>query len=59
MRLLPTLLFDIPISGVGWVITKVQCGIGDGDDNGDGKVEAFFVFAYVYTSTYQLPIIVP
>ena len=37
-------LFDIPISGVDWVITKVQSGIGDGNDNGDngdGKVEVF------------------
>ena len=42
MRLLLTLLFDIPISGVDWVITKVQSGIGDGNDNGDGNpVEVF------------------
>ena len=41
MRLLLTLLFDIPISGVDWVITKVQNGIGDGNDSGDGKVEVF------------------
>ena len=41
MRLLLTLLFDIPISGVDWVITKVQSGIGDGNDNGDGLVEVF------------------
>ena len=34
-------LFDIPISGVDWVITKVQSGIGDGNDNGDGKIEVF------------------
>ena len=41
MRLLLTLLFDIPISGVDWVITKVQSGIGDGNDNGDGPVKVF------------------
>jgi hypothetical protein len=38
MWLLLTLLFDIPISGIDCVITKAQSGIGDGSDNGDGKV---------------------
>ena len=41
MQLLLTLLFDIPISGVDWVIIKVQSGIGDGNDNGDGPVKVF------------------
>ena len=43
MRLLLTLLFDIPISGVNWVITKVQSDIGDENDYGDKKVKVFCV----------------
>jgi hypothetical protein len=53
MRLLPTLLFDIPFSGVNWVITKVQNGIGDGNDSGDGKVEVFLCSPTPTPSTHH------
>ncbi|EXX72532.1 hypothetical protein RirG_068470 [Rhizophagus irregularis DAOM 197198w] len=36
-------MYCIVSTGVDWVITKVQSGIGDGNDNGDGNPVKVFL----------------